>query len=552
MTSKLGETFITRTKSGLIRYNIEVRHSGLHKYQVVTGDNKYVVQQKAYAVANRWNDMWNLKQAKARKAKDIQGKKEQAIERTTEAQDMLADLEKILLHTLSVNDAIDWESLKNKLDYPKPRPNSPVIPSEPSKKDKEYQISLSFIDKIISSRRIAKEELARKKFNADHKKWQSQKERILALHANQLHEWTVQRQKYLKERDAANSAIEEQKRDYLEGKDVQAILDYCDIVLSSSDYPDYFPQSYELGYEPETKVLIIDYEVPAIEKLPTLKEVKYIQSRDEFTEKHISQTQLNKIYDALLYQIALRTLHEICESDQINAITSIVFNGYVDSLDPATGQKTRPCILSVHVKKEEFEQINLHNVDPKACFKNLKGLSATKLSSITPVAPLMVLDREDSRFVSSYDVADTIQGENLASMDWEDFEHLIRELFEKEFASTGGEVKVTRASRDGGIDAVVFDPDPIRGGKIVIQAKRYTNTVGVSAVRDLYGTLINEGANKGILVTTANYGADAHDFAKGKPITLLSGNQLLYLLEKHGHKARINLKEAKEFLSEKK
>jgi restriction system protein len=98
--------------------------------------------------------------------------------------------------------------------------------------------------------------------------------------------------------------------------------------------------------------------------------------------------------------------------------------------------------------------------------------------------------------------------------------------------------------------AVVFDPDPIRGGKIVIQAKRYTNTVGVSAVRDLYGTLVNEGANKGILVSTADYGPDAYEFAKGKPITLLNGSNLLHLLEKHGHKAFIDLKEAKKSLSE--
>jgi restriction system protein len=84
----------------------------------------------------------------------------------------------------------------------------------------------------------------------------------------------------------------------------------------------------------------------------------------------------------------------------------------------------------------------------------------------------------------------------MAAMDWEDFEHLVRELFEKEFAISGGEVKVTQASRDGGVDAIAFDPDPIRGGKIVIQAKRYTNTVGVAAVRDLYGTVVNEGGRE--------------------------------------------------------
>ena len=111
-------------------------------------------------------------------------------------------------------------------------------------------------------------------------------------------------------------------------------------------------------------------------------------------------------------------------------------------------------------------------------------------------------------------------------------------------------MKVTQASRDRGVDAIAFDPDPIRGGKIVIQAKRYTKTVGVTAVRDLYGTVMNEGATKGILITTSDYGPDAYDFVKDKPLTLLNGNNLLHLLEKHGTKARIDLKEAQQLLSE--
>lgn len=158
------------------------------------------------------------------------------------------------------------------------------------------------------------------------------------------------------------------------------------------------------------------------------------------------------------------------------------------------------------------------------------------------------MTKDDKRFVEGYSVAENIsEGVNLAAIDWQDFENLIREIFEKEFNASGGEVKITQASRDGGVDAIAFDPDLIRGGKIVIQAKRYTNTVGVSAVRDLYGTILNEGATKGILVTTSNYGTDAYEFAKDKPITLLNGANLLYLLEKHGYHAHIDLKEAKRF-----
>ena len=111
-------------------------------------------------------------------------------------------------------------------------------------------------------------------------------------------------------------------------------------------------------------------------------------------------------------------------------------------------------------------------------------------------------------------------------------------------------MKLTQSSRDGGVDAVAFDPDPIRGGKIIIQAKRYTNLVGVSAVRDLYGTMLNEGAMKGLLVTTSYFGTDAYEFAKDKPLTLINGEELLYLLQKHGYKAKINLTEAKESLKD--
>ncbi len=103
----------------------------------------------------------------------------------------------------------------------------------------------------------------------------------------------------------------------------------------------------------------------------------------------------------------------------------------------------------------------------------------------------------------------------------------------------GLETKLTQSSRDGGVDCIAFDTRPIVGGKIVIQAKRYKNTVGVSAVRDLYGTMLNEGASKGLLVCTSGYGMDAFAFAKDKPIELIDGGGLLYMLKDVGIRARI-------------
>lgn len=239
---------------------------------------------------------------------------------------------------------------------------------------------------------------------------------------------------------------------------------------------------------------------------------------------------------------------DVPQVDYRDQVGMVACNGYVIYDDPATGQRKRNIILTVAAKQEDLKNIKLERVEPEACFRSLRGVAAAKISELVPVQPLIRFNKEDSRFITAKEVLDTMGNTNLAAMDWQDFEHLIRELFQKEFGGGGAEVKVTQASRDRGVDAIVFDPEPLRGGKFIIQAKRYTNTVDVSAVRDLYGTVVNEGANRGILVTTSNYGIDAYDFAKDKPITLLNGENLLHLLQKHGYHMKIDIKEAKRLL----
>jgi restriction system protein len=323
------------------------------------------------------------------------------------------------------------------------------------------------------------------------------------------------------------------------------------MVLAATKYPICFPGKWKLDYVGETKVLLVDFSLPNIEDLRRIKAVRGVKARGKMNEVYLADRELKKLYDNTLYQAALLTIHELLRADANEVIQSVVFNGWVRSTDKRTGHEVNACIMSLQVGREEFKSVKLAKVDPKECFRFLKGVAGADLHGLAPVAPLMHMDREDKRFVQGRMVAGQIQeGDNIAAMAWEDFEHLVRELFESYFAQCGGEVKVTRGSRDGGVDAVAFDPDPLRGGKIVIQAKRYTNVVGVSAVRDLYGTLINEGATKGILVTTSYFGADAYEFAKGKPISLLDGGNLLSLLEKYGRKARIDLAEAKRTLAE--
>jgi restriction system protein len=230
----------------------------------------------------------------------------------------------------------------------------------------------------------------------------------------------------------------------------------------------------------------------------------------------------------------------------------VAFNGHVTFIDKATGNERTEIILSLFAPMGELLHLHLPQIDPKAAFRALKGIAANNVLGYVPVPPILRYNTADKRIVEGKEVLSGLaEDENIAAMPWEDFEHLIRELFEKEFGANGIEVKVTHASRDSGVDAIAFDPDPIRGGKFVMQAKRYTRTVDVSAVRDLFGTVQNEGANRGILVTTSKYGPDSLEFARGKPLTLLNGANLLALLNKHGYRFSIDLDSARKIMNEK-
>jgi restriction system protein len=375
---------------------------------------------------------------------------------------------------------------------------------------------------------------------------------ILLEYEAAINDWEIRKNQYEENQKRALETINKLRIEYLD-KEVQAVETYnYELLKIASENRDFYPFECEVIYGSSNKMLAVEYLFPSIDSISSVCEVRYIMAKDTFEEKNLNKKEFTSLYDESIYQLTLSVINEIFKYDESSSIDSIIFNGYVKTIDKSTGENIRPYILSLFVSKSEFNKINLSQVDVKQCFKNLKGISATELASQTAIAPVIKIDKNDKRFIEGKDIVNSIDDSiNIAAMDWEDFEHLVRELFEKEFSKNGGEVKVTRASRDGGVDAIAFDPDPIRGGKIVIQAKRYTNTVGVAAVRDLYGTLLNEGATKGILVTTSDYGSDAYNFAKGKPITLLNGANLLYLLEQHGHKAKIDLNEAKKMLAEK-
>lgn len=114
---------------------------------------------------------------------------------------------------------------------------------------------------------------------------------------------------------------------------------------------------------------------------------------------------------------------------------------------------------------------------------------------------------------------------SLRSMSWQDFEHLVGEAYRRQgyfVEETGG------GGSDGGVDLILGRD----GEKVVVQCKQWRSwTVGVRVVRELFGTMMHEGADTAVVVTCGRFTRDAEDFADGKPIELVDGPALWELVK---------------------
>jgi restriction system protein len=83
---------------------------------------------------------------------------------------------------------------------------------------------------------------------------------------------------------------------------------------------------------------------------------------------------------------------------------------------------------------------------------------------------------------------------------------------------------------DGGVDLRLYAGDATTPG-VLVQCKAWSTwKVGVKEIRELFGVMASEGVNEGIFVTTSFFSQDALEFAAGKNIHLVDGNDLLQKL----------------------
>ena len=467
------------------------------------------------------------------------------------------ELDGLLHATLERDDHIDFRSLKKVAQHPAfdpgrdahplPAPQPVLAPAEPSW-SQFAPPEPSGMAKVFGGQRRQEKAVteARARFDASHASWEQAERDIHEQGAARCSRSprpraaaprAVRRVKTRYDQECADrqAAVDDHNREVdqfaaaVSAGSPEAVVEFFDMVLANSIYPDGFPQRHRVAYMPESAQLVVEYELPTIEAIPQVREYRYVKARGR---DHV---------------------HRSAGEGRARSVRLCGRPGRVAhgprTVRGRSGGASRDGRLQRHRRHDRpvhrapghpvpghtaddprcLRELDLARVEPMACLAHLNAGVSKKPEELAPVRPVLEFDMVDTRFVKESDVLGALdQRPNLMELT-PTSSNPHHEPVRARWVSRPGR---PRPSRDGGVDCVAYDPRPIFGGKVVIQAKRYKNTVDVSRRPRPLRHDAERGSLERILVTTSGYGKPASS-SQGKPLELISGANLLYLLAEH-------------------
>lgn len=499
-----------------------------------------LAEQRAQEQAQRQKERERKARERERAQAEVAARDEEAVTRTQAVEERVAQLETLLRGSLARRPRIDLASRRRRAEVP-PLDLGEVAAPERAPRWEEFApepprgLARMFGGQQRYEIAVADAEREFAQAQDEHRRRESQRQRKV-VEARQAHEQRVAEAQ--RGTSAYNMHLDELAAGLREG-DRHSVSEYMELVLRESPYPAGFPAERRAGYVPESSLLAVEWYLPTVEVIPQHKSFRHVKTRKAVEPTARPLPEIRQIYQRVIAQVALRTLREVFDADPGELISTIVFNGRVHAVDPVTGQRIQPHLITLRATREQFAPLVLSEpkFDPVACIRrHFFADVSPHPDELIPVEPVMPYSMADPRAVDPVDViSDIDKRPNLLDLTPKEFEAFIQNLF----AKMGFDTQLFQASGDGGVDCVAYDPHPITGGKFIIQAKLYTHTVQPTHVRDLWGTVQHEGATKGIMITTSGYGPDSYKFAGGKPLNLIDGSGLLALCHQHSIPARI-------------
>ncbi|MEH2292146.1 hypothetical protein [Nostoc sp.] len=306
----------------------------------------------------------------------------------TEIADWIYELQNILEHTLRTENTISVDDLRIKEIFPAMKaPQELLVSSQIPQFHKPPSLFkwviqlLLFLEKAYI-RAVKKAEsnyqLAKKQYEEAETSRQVSLEHSKANYNSNKHTFILEIKK-------CNSEVDELETGYKNGQQA-AIVIYNKMILERSAYPSLegfqclsytdkdqiaFPKKFQVSYLSEAKQLMIDYELPNAKIIPTIAGLKYDHSKDKIMGTTRKPIEIGELYQDIVAAITLRTIREVFIADMAQHLNIVVFNGFVQKVDPVTRKDTQTYLISVQVTKDSFNSLNFDTIDKLTCLRNL-------------------------------------------------------------------------------------------------------------------------------------------------------------------------------------
>ena len=324
----------------------------------------------------------------------------------------LSEIDELVAWTLEFDDYVDLESLKiTSVDHPgfdpgklgEPGPPLPdlVYPPEPVYQEPPAPKGVSAVVGGKKKHKVAIER-AQAEHAAAHRMWhqhatamhadyvarQEQREKAETERLAKLAEAEAAYQADCRRREAEAEARNEELTKLIDDLafDIEsAIQEYVGIVLSNSVYPDAFPVQHDYEFNLTSRELTLTVTVPDPQSVPSVKEYRYVKAKDEIAATALPVKAQKDRYASAVWQVAVRTLHEVFEADRAGKIHSISLTVGVNRISPATGHPETVPLVVVAADRDTFSGFDLANVVPQATLTHLAAAMSKSPSDLTPV-----------------------------------------------------------------------------------------------------------------------------------------------------------------------
>lgn len=177
--------------------------------------------------------------------------------------------------------------------------------------------------------------------------------------------------------------------------DREAVSEYAQIVLRSSAYPEGFPLERTARYVPESSLLAVEWSLPPVGVVPEYTSFRHLGAGQKIEPAARPVAEIRQIYQAVIAQIALRTLREVFGSDPAALIRTVVFSGRVHAAGQGTGAPGQQQLITLRATREQFETVDLREpaFDPVECVRGYFRADICPSSAEMPAAERVTVRR---------------------------------------------------------------------------------------------------------------------------------------------------------------